>query len=320
MLISAYFGIYIPNCPIFLAIGSIRWYNENSVANIEVLILKIGIVLEGGGVRGIYTAGVLDVFMDEGLSFDGLVGVSAGAAHGCSYLSDQKGRSIRYYKKYCNDHRFMSMRNWIREGNVVGVQFSYHDLPEKLDLYDYDAFNRCGVPFYAVCSNVETGLAEYIRIEDMADDIDYLRASASLPYFSRIVEINGKKYLDGGCCDAIPVEAFRKMGFEKNVVVLTRPVDYIKKPEPVAMAKLVYRKYPKFVEAMKRRHEMYNQTVEHIKTLEKNGDIFVIRPETDLPASRLEHDPAKVQATYDIGASDAKKAMKELKIWMEDNR
>lgn len=278
--------------------------------------MKKGLVLEGGGVRGIYTAGVLDIFMEENLPFDGVIGVSAGACHACSYLSDQKGRSLRYYKEYCADPRFMSFRNWIKTGDFVGVDFSYHELPEKLDLYDYDAFKKCEIPFFAVCSNVETGKAEYVRITDMLEEIDVVRASSSLPYFSRIVEFRGKKWLDGGCCDAIPVMAFRGMGFEKNVVVLTRPKDYVKKPEMAFLTKLFYRKYPKFMDALYRRHEMYNQTLVLIDELEKKGEIFVIRPETALPASRIEHDRNKVEQTYNIGVGDAKRAMEKLKDFL----
>lgn len=278
--------------------------------------MKTGLVLEGGGVRGVYTAGVLDIFMENGITFDGLVGTSAGAIHGCSYLSNQKGRGIRYYLKYCTDPRFMSIRSWIKTGNVVETEFSYHELPEKLDPYDYEAFKANAVPFYAVCTNLETGEAEYIQITDMLEQIDVLRASASLPYFSQIVELGGKKYLDGGCSDAIPVGGFIKMGYEKNVVVLTRPNNYIKKPELRGVASIIYRKYPKFVELMRRRHELYNQAVENIKELEAQGKIFVIRPESDLPARRMEHDPKNVQATYDFGVADAKKALPELLEWL----
>ncbi len=279
--------------------------------------MKTGIVLEGGGFRGIYTAGVLDVFMENGITFDGLIGVSAGAVHGCSYLSGQKGRSIRYYRNYCADPRFMSLKSWIKTGDIVEVEFSYHQLPEKLDVYDYEGFKVNKTPFYVVVSNVETGEAEYLQITDMLAEIDFLRASASLPYFSRIVEIGNKKYLDGGCCDAIPIHQFRKMGFEKNVVVLTRPADYVKKPESKLFSKLIYRKYPKFVEAMERRAEVYNKTVESLLELEKNGDIFIIRPDSPLPAARLEHDPERIQATYDRGASDGRNAIPRLLEFLE---
>ena len=174
---------------------------------------RTGLVLEGGGMRGIYTAGVLDVFLEEGLTFDGVIGVSAGAVHGCSFLSGQKGRSIRYYKKYCADKRFMSAENLIRTGNIVDTDFCYHELPEVLDLYDYDAFdrNKERTDFYVVCSDVEKGKPVYAKLHDMKRDIDYIRASASLPYVSKFVELDGRKLLDGGCTDSVPVEAFRKL-------------------------------------------------------------------------------------------------------------
>lgn len=277
-----------------------------------------GLVLEGGGVRGIYTAGILDVFMEEGLHFDGVIGVSAGAIHGCSFLSNQKGRSIRYYKKYSRNFRFMSLRNWLLTGNVVDTKFCYHDLPNALDLYDYDAFNRSETPFYVGCSNVETGKPEYLRVTDMKEQIDYLRASASLPYFSRIVEIEGKKYLDGGCTDSIPVEAFQKMGYARNVVILTREAAYRKSPEQVQLAKLSYRKYPAFVSALQNRHTSYNARVARITEMEKAGSVFVIRPKEPLNIGRLEKDPEEIQRVYDIGQRDAKEQLEALKHWLHE--
>ena len=278
--------------------------------------MKTGLVLEGGGVRGIYTAGVLDFLFDNQITFDGVAGTSAGAVHGCSFLSGQRGRSIRYYLNYCKDPRFMSIRSWIKTGNVVETEFSYHTLPEKLDIYDFDAFRKNKTPFYAVCTDLESGKAEYIRITDMKEQIDAIRASASLPYFSKIVEIGDKKYLDGGCSEAIPLFGFMEMGFEKNVVILTRPEDYRKKPEFKGLEKLVYRKYPNFVAAMKRRHEVYNETLGKISELEKQGKIFVIRPENPLPAGRMEHDPKKIKQTYDLGLTDAERAFEGLKDWL----
>ena len=281
--------------------------------------MKTGLVLEGGGVRGIYVAGVLDVFMEQGIRFDGVIGNSAGAIHGCSYLSYQKGRSIRYYKNYCGDYRFMSFRSWLMTGDLVGVDFCYHELPEKLDIYDNEAFKRCGVPFYVVCTNVETGKAEYLQITDMNKQIDFLRASASLPYFSRIVEIDGRKYLDGGCSDSIPVQAFREMGYERNVVVLTQPASYRKKQELSTLAKIVYAKYPAMAQALCSRHVAYNQTTEIIAELGRAGDIFVIRPEKALEIGRMEKDPDNVQRVYDIGRADAEKCIEGLRCWLTKN-
>ncbi len=279
--------------------------------------MKTGLVIEGGGVRGIYAAGVLDAFMEENIKFDGVLGVSAGAIHGCSYVSEQKGRSLRYYKKYSGDPRFMSFRNWIRTGNLVDTEFCYHELPDKIDIYDHDAFEKSETKFYVTCSNLETGKAEYIHLTDMRKEIDYLRASASLPYFSEIVEINGKKYLDGGVSDSIPVDAFRKMGYERNVVILTRDKSYRKKPEFQKLSKMVYRKYPHFVTAMSKRHISYNRTLHRILQLEKSGEIFVIRPGKPLEVGRMEKDPDKVEETYLQGYKDGKRKMEQLKEWME---
>jgi len=286
---------------------------ENSFTEI-----KTGLVVEGGGVRGIYAAGVLDAFLEYGLSFDGLIGVSAGAIHGCSFLSKQKGRSIRYYRKYCGDPRFMSFRSWLATGNLVDTDFCYHELPDKLDVYDHAAFEACRTAFYVTCTNVETGEAEYIRLTNMRTQIDYLRASASLPYFSRIVEIDGKRFLDGGAADSIPVEAFRAMGYQKNVVILTREASYVKKPELSALPRLVYRKYPKFAAALLHRHEEYNRTLAHIRELEEQGEIFVIRPVQPLIVGRMEKDPEKVQQTYECGYHDAKECMEKLLKWLSE--
>lgn len=279
--------------------------------------MKTGLVLEGGSVRGIFTAGVLDVFLEHGITFDGVLGVSAGAIHGCSYLSKQHGRSIRYYMKYCSDPRFMSISSLVKTGDLVGNDFCYHEIPEKLDVYDNEAFLKNDVPFYAVCSNVETGQPEYLRLRDMFRDIDILRASASMPYVSRIVEIGGKKYLDGGSTDSIPVEAFRRMGYEKNVVVLTRDIAYRKKPEMRLLAKLMYCKYPAFAKAQADRYLRYNQSVERILELEKEGSVFVIRPSQPPAIGRMEKNPEKVRQHYERGREDALARLDALQDWLQ---
>lgn len=279
---------------------------------------KTGLVLEGGGMRGIYTAGVLDVFMEHGVRFDGVIGVSAGAIHGCSYLSGQQGRGIRYYKKYCADPRFMSVRSLIKTGNIVGVDFCYHELPDVLDPYDHKAFLACDTEFYATCSNLETGKAEYLRVTDMKGQIDYVRASATLPYVSRIVEIDGNKYLDGGCTDSIPVDAFINMGFERNVLILTRPDSHVREKEHGLMAKIRYRKYPEFVKALLSHHERYNATKARIAELKEEGSVFVISPAEELNIGRLEGDPEQVQRVYDIGRGDGERAMADLKKWLSE--
>lgn len=278
---------------------------------------KTGLVLEGGGMRGIYTAGVLDVFLDHDISFDGVIGVSAGAVHGASFVSGQKERSIRYYKKYCNDKRFMSFKNWLRTGNLVDEQFCFHDIPERLDPYDYEAFDRGNTRFYVACSNVETGKAEYLEIKDMFKDVEYFRATASLPYVSHMVEVGGMKLLDGGCTDSIPLRAFAKMGYKKCVVVLTRPAGYRKKPGNFWLPEAAYHKYPAFVRALRSRYYFYNKTVEWIDRLEQEGKIFVIRPSVALPIGRTEHSVEKLQETYDIGRKDAANQMHAMENWFK---
>ncbi|MDD5969520.1 MAG: patatin family protein [Anaerostipes sp.] len=277
---------------------------------------KTGLVLEGGGMRGIYTAGVLDVFLEEGIHFDGVIGVSAGAIHGCSYVAEQRGRNLRYYKKYCNDKRFMSFYNLVRYGDIAGEEFCYHELPEKLDPFDYETFEKSDTEFYVTCSNLETGKAEYIKLNDMKVDIDLLRASASLPYVSRTVEANGMKLLDGGCTDSIPLRAFLEMGFLKSVVVLTRDEHYEKTAENPYLPKIFYRKYPKFIKALRERHIRYNKTRASIEKLSKAGKIFVIRPSVELDIGRMEKDPEELQRIYDIGVQDARASLEELKQWL----
>ena len=266
---------------------------------------KTGLVLEGGGMRGIYTAGVLDVFLEHEIEFDGVIGVSAGAIHGCSFVSGQKGRSIRYYKKYCNDKRFVSFRNLILTGDIAGEQFCYHEIPERLDPYDFEAFNASKTEFYVTCSNVETGKAEHLPITDMRAQVDLMRASASLPYASRIVRAEGMKLLDGACTDSIPVGAFHRLGFRRLVVIMTRPRGYVKKPERRWLPGIYYRRYPAFARALRRRHENYNRTVRQIE-----------RPSMALELKRTEHDVKKLDAAYELGRADALQRMEGIKKWL----
>ena len=284
--------------------------------SVEVQKRKTGLVLEGGAMRGMYTAGVLDVFTEHGISFDGVIGVSMGAITGCSFLSGQKGRTIRYNKTYCKDKRYMSFYSLLTTGDLVGNEFCYHTLPEVLDPYDNEAFKKSQTDFYVTCTNVETGEAEYLKVTDMVEEIDYLRASASMPYVSRIVEIGGKKFLDGGCSDSIPIRAFVEMGYEKNVVILTRPEEYRKKPENKRLVRLFYKKYPKFAETLEQRATGYNRTVEEILKLEQQGKVFVIRPETPLDIGRMSHDVKKIEGAYERGCADGLACLTKLTEWL----
>ncbi len=266
--------------------------------------------------RAIYTAGVLDVFMEQNIWPDGLIGVSAGAIHGSVYLGNQPGRTIRYYKKYCNHWRFMSFRSLLLTGSMVGEKFCYRDLPLRLDPFDYDTFAKSNVAYYAVSTDLETGEPVYRRCTDLRREMDYMRASASMPYVSKIVNVNGRKLLDGGVADSIPVEAFRQMGYDRNIVVLTQPAGYRKKPQNPKLAKFCYRRYPNFVKALLNRHEMYNNTLCQIEELEQKGEIFVIRPSQNLGIKRVEKDPARLEAQYNLGRLDALNALNTLKDWL----
>lgn len=274
--------------------------------------MKTGLVLEGGAMRGIYTAGVLDVFLKNHIRVDGVIGVSAGAIHGCSYVSGQYRRSIRYYMKYMKDWRFMSVRSLLKSGNLVDTDFCYHQIPEQLDVFDHEQFEKSGIPFYVVCTDVETGKAEYVQMKDMKE-INYLQASASMPLVSRIVEAGGRKYLDGGVADSIPIRAFRSMGYERNIIVLTRPAGYRKKPAHMAVFRKVYKKYPDFLKTMETRYIRYNRTMDLIERLEKKGEVLVIRPSRDPAIGRMEKNPAKVKAVYRMGCADAQAALEEVK-------
>lgn len=277
--------------------------------------MLLGLVVEGGGVRAMYAAGVLDVLSDLPIHFDGVIGVSAGAIHGCSFVSGQKGRSLRYYKRFISDDRFFSLKTLIKTGNIVDTQFCYHDIPEKLDIFDEAAFEASGTRFFAGCSNVETGKPEYLELKNMFEEIEGLRASASLPYLSKIVEFRGLKLLDGGCVDRIPVKAFQKMGFDRNVVVLTQPRTHKVKDRDAWLAPLFYRQYPQFCQAFKGSSQTYEETQRYIEAEEKAGRVFVIRPQASLNVGRLTRDPEAVQYAYDCGVKDAQAKLNDLLNW-----
>ncbi len=278
--------------------------------------MKIGLVLEGGAMRGLYTAGVLDVFMDNNIKIDGIVGVSAGALFGINYCSKQKGRVLRYNKKYINDPRYMSFKSLIKTGNIIGEQFAYHDIPFKLDPFDEDTFKKSGIDFYLTMTNVNTGKPEYTKIVDTYKQIDYFKATSAMPFVSKIVNIDGKQYLDGGISDSIPIDKCEELGYDKIIVVLTRPLEYRKKKNNKLLVKLKYGKYPNFVNTINNRYINYNNTVEKIIDKENKKEIFVIRPSKTIDISRLEKDPNKLQEMYDLGVNDCKNSLDKLKEYI----
>lgn len=280
---------------------------------------RLGIVVEGGGIRGIYAAGVLDVLSDLKLPVKGVIGVSAGAIHGCSFVSGQKGRSLRFYKRFVADDRFFSLKTLIKTGNIVDTQFCYHDIPYIYDPFDNDAFMRSGIDFFVTCTNVENGQAEYLHLTDMDKEVDGLRASASLPYVSQIVHFRGKKLLDGGCSDRIPLKAFEKLGFDRNIVISTQPREHKVKDRDAYLARLFYRKYPNFCDTFARSPQTYEETQKEMDKASREGRAFIIRPQESLGIKRLTHNPDDVKRGYDAGVRDAQALIPQLTAWLNSD-
>lgn len=277
--------------------------------------IKTGLVLEGGAMRGMFTCGILDVLMDNDIHFDGAIGVSAGAVFGCNIKSGQKGRAIRYNKNYCQDDRYVSFKNLLRTGNLYGVDFCYNQIPYVLDKWNEKAYRNNPMEFYVVATNVETGKPVYHKcMNGDYEDIRWYRASASMPLVSKIVEIEGKKLLDGGVGDSIPLKYMEQKGYNKNVVILTREAEYRKsKPSYMPLAHVVLRKYPNMLKAMSDRHIRYNKEVEYINEQEKAGNTFVIRPPYPLNIGGMEKDPNELERVYRIGVDTAQKCLESLK-------
>ena len=264
--------------------------------------MKIGLVLEGGGMRGLFSAGDLDALLElKELSVNGIVGVSSGALFGVNYVSKQKERAVRYNKKYADDKRYMGLHSWITTGNAVNKDFAFYELPYKLDVFDNETFKKAETDFYVVMTNVESGKPEYVLIEDAFAQMEYLRATSALPFASKIIEINGKKYLDGGISDSIPIDFCESLGYDKIIAVLTRPEGTYKEDKLGFLYKLVYRKYPNLVNSLLNMATDYEKVLAKIKDLENKGEIFVVRPPEVLKIGRLEKNRDKIQKVYDTG-------------------
>ena len=265
--------------------------------------MKTGLIMEGGAMRGMFTAGVLDVLMENGLVTDGAIGVSAGAVFGCNYKSHQIGRVIRYNTEYCNDKRYASFKNLVKTGNLYSEQFCYHEVPEKLDPFNEAAFAASPMDFFVVCTDVKTGEPIYHKCrKGDAEDVLWMEASASMPLAAKIVKIGHYGLLDGGVADSIPVRFFESIGYKRNLIILTQPKGYIKKKNkflPAIRAK--YFRYPAFVEAVADRHERYNETLSYISMLEQAGQDYVIRPPIPLEIGAMERDPAQLRRVYETG-------------------
>jgi len=284
--------------------------------------MKHGLVLEGGALRGLYTMGIIDVMMEEGITVDGAVGVSAGAALGCNIKSGQIGRALRYNMRFAKDWRYCSVRSLLITGDLFGADYAYHKVPSELDLFDVEAYNSHPMPFWVVCTDVRTGEAVYHLLDKAGDEgYEWIRASASMPLCSRIVEIGGQKLLDGGVADSIPLAFMEQQGFERNVVILTQPEGYVKHRNSFLplMKMSTLRHYPKFIEAVAARHEMYNKELELVRQREAEGKVFVFRPDEKLPINHTCHDPQLMRKVYEIGREQGKKRREELRNFLDKN-
>ncbi len=264
-----------------------------------------GLVLEGGGMRGLYSAGVMDVLMQQGFRPDVICGTSAGVTFGVNYPSHQAGRVLRYNLRFAGDKRYISVDSLLRTGDICNVDFCYRVLPNELDPFDYDAYRNSGIRFFATVTNVRTGKAEYIEVEDCRTQMEVVRASASLPFLSRLVHYQGEDYLDGGIVDNIPLDKCMAEGCDKIVVVLTRPKGEYTDDHLNLLARIVYHQYPALRQAFRLRNSNYRRRVAQIDQLEEEGKIVVIRPSLSIKVARLEHDPKKLRALYDLGVRDA---------------
>lgn len=279
---------------------------------------KVGLVLEGGGMRGVFTAGVLDFFLDKNLSFDTCLGVSAGSCHACSYLSGQRRRAYKVNVDYLEDENYCSFKSLLKTGDLFGVEMCYKKIPEELNPYDYLAFEKNPTEFYAVVTNCRTGEAEYKRVKNMRQGIYFVRASSSLPLLARTVWIQGEPYLDGGISDSIPIVKSQEMGNQKNVVVLTRDRQYRKSANRMMpLLKARYQKeFPRLVEKMQTRHILYNQTLDYLYQEEKKGNVLILAPEHPVEIGRIEKDKEKLEKLYQEGYRTAEANDRKLREFL----
>ena len=280
--------------------------------------MKKGLILEGGAMRGLFTAGIIDVMMEHDVWPDGLVGVSAGAAFGCNYKSRQPGRAIRYNKRFARDSRYSGLRSLLTTGDYFNAAFGYHVIPRQYDVFDNAAFSQNPMEFVAVCTDVETGQPIYKRLTEATDaTYDYIRASASMPLCSKVVCLEGHKLLDGGVSDSIPLEWAEHNGYERNVVILTQPLGYRKThTRLMPLMRIGLRRYPRMIEAMDSRYLMYNRQLDYVGQAEREGRCLVIRPDAKLPIGHVCHNPEQMEHVYQIGREMGERKMNEIKRYL----
>ncbi len=281
--------------------------------------MKKGLVLEGGAMRGLFTAGIIDVMMEAGVEPDGLIGVSAGAAFGCNYKSRQPGRAIRYNTRFAKDARYSGLKSLLTTGDYFNAQFGYHIVPYQYDLFDVAAFEQNPMEFMVVCTDVLTGQAVYHKMDRVDyDELEWLRASASMPLASKVVEVAGHKLLDGGVADSIPLAYFESIGYDRNVVILTQPEGYVKhRTKLMPLMRIGLRHYPEMIQAMDRRYLMYNHELEFVRQAEREGRCLVIRPDEKLPIGHISHDPEEMKRVYQIGREMGDRYIERIKAFYQ---
>lgn len=266
--------------------------------------------------RGMYTAAVLDVLMDEGIEVDAIYATSAGVLFGVNYLSGQKGRAIRYNKRFSRDKRYMGLYSLVTSGNIINRDFAFYEVPFTLDVFDDEAYKKSKIKMVATVTNVQTGGVEYMEIGSVLEQMEVLRAASAMPFVSHMVELDGQLYLDGGLSDSIPLKKCQEDGYERIVVVETRPEGYRKgKTNPIA-AKVFYSKYPNLVEIINNRYKAYNAILQEIEELDAKGEIVLVRPTKDLKLGRIESNPDRLQEMYDLGIEDAKRLLPQIKTYL----
>ncbi|MBQ9642102.1 MAG: patatin family protein [Bacteroidaceae bacterium] len=277
-----------------------------------------GLVLEGGGMRGMFTMGIVDLLCEQRVKVDGIVGVSAGACFGCNYKSHQPGRALRYNARFMGDPRYMSVRGLLRTGNLFDAEFCYHTVPREFDVFDTATFEQDPTEFHLVCTDAVTGEAVYKQLTHVDyDALEWIRATSSMPLVSQPIPLEGRLLLDGGMVDSIPLRHAQELGFDRNIVILTQPRGFRKKPSRIVpLFRLLMRKYPKVAEVMERRHEMYNAQLDYLYSQEASGKVLLIFPDEPLCISRIEKKPAELHRVYQLGRTKGKECLEQIQTFI----
>ena len=280
---------------------------------------KTALVLEGGAMRGMYSAAVLDVLMDEGIKVDAIYATSAGVLFGVNYISGQRGRAIRYNKRFSRDKRYMGIYSLVTSGNIINKDFAFYEVPFTLDVFDDEAYMNSDVKMVATVTNVHSGGVEYIEVKSVLKQMEVLRAASAMPFVSQMVELDGQLYLDGGLSDSIPLKKCQADGYERIIVVETRPKGYRKSKSSSLPAKLFYSKYPNLVETINNRYSAYNDILQEIDDLDARSEIVLVQPSKELHLGRIESDPERLQEMYDLGIGDAKALLPRIKEFLSED-